>query len=219
MKNKNLGYAVLGILFVLISVIIFVIPTEKTAAFWIAYGFAAIAFVAQISIWKKALGKEDTLKSKFLGLPVVRIGIVYLIIQVVALAVFTAVPTLPTWSAIVACAVILGVSAVCMIVGEVGRNEIERVEAKVQKKVSFIKELQAEVELLAEVETDTTTKAALHQLAEKIRFSDPMSNETLAEIESAITEKVAELKSTADKIAVIQELNSLLAERNKKQKH
>ena len=219
MKNKNLGYAVLGILFVLISVIIFVIPTEKTAAFWIAYGFAAIAFVAQISIWKKALGKEDTLKSKFLGLPVVRIGIVYLIIQVVALAVFTAVPTLPTWSAIVACAVILGVSAVCMIVGEVGRNEIERVEAKVQKKVSFIKELQAEVELLAEVETDTTTKAALHQLAEKIRFSDPMSNETLAEIESAITEKVAELKSTSDKIAVIQELNSLLAERNKKQKH
>ena len=219
MKNKNLGYAVLGILFVLISVIIFVIPTEKTAAFWIAYGFAAIAFVAQISIWKKALGKEDTLKSKFLGLPVVRIGIVYLIIQVVALAVFTAVPTLPAWSAIVACAVILGVSAVCMIVGEVGRNEIERVEAKVQKKVSFIKELQAEVELLAEVETDTTTKAALHQLAEKIRFSDPMSNETLAEIESAITEKVAELKSTSDKIAVIQELNSLLAERNKKQKH
>lgn len=219
MKNKNLGYAVLGILFVLISVIIFVIPTEKTAAFWIAYVFAAIAFVAQISIWKKALGKEDTLKSKFLGLPVVHIGIVYLIIQVVALAVFTAVPTLPAWSAIVACAVILGVSAVCMIVGEVGRNEIERVEAKVQKKVSFIKELQAEVELLAEVETDTTTKAALHQLAEKIRFSDPMSNETLAEIESAITEKVAELKSTSDKIAVIQELNSLLAERNKKQKH
>ena len=218
MKNKNLGYAVLGILFVLISVIVFVIPIEKTATFWIAYVFTSIAFVAQITIWKKALGKEDTLKSKFLGSPVVHIGIVYLIIQIIALAVFTAVPTLPNWSAIIACAIILGISAVCMIAGEAGRNEIERVEAKVQKKVFFIKELQADVELLADAETDTSTKAALQQLAEKIRFSDPMSNDALAEIEKAIIEKVAELKTASDKMAVIQELNSLLAERNKKAK-
>ena len=216
MKNKNLGYAVLGILFVLINVIVFVIPTEKTATFWIAYIFTAIAFVAQIEIWKNALGKENTLKSKFLGLPVVHISIVYLIVQMIALAVFTAVPTLPNWSTIVACTVILGISAICMIAGEAGRNEIERVEAKVQRKVFFIKELQADVELLADAETDTSTKAALQQLAEKIRFSDPMSNDALSEIEKAITEKIAELQTASDKMAVIQELNSLLAERNKK---
>ena len=218
MKNKNLGYAVLGILFVLLSVSVFVIPIEKTSTFWIAYAFTAIAFVAQIAIWKIALGKEDTLKIKFLGLPVVHIGIVYLIIQIIALAVFTAVPTLPNWSAIVACAVILGISAVCMIAGEAGRNEIERVEAKVQKKVSFLKELQADVELLADAESNTEVKTAIQQLAEKIRFSDPMSNDALAEIEGAIIEKVTELKTASDKMAVIQELNSLLAERNKKAK-
>ena len=218
MKNKNLGYAVLGILFVLISAIVFVIPTEKIATFWIAYVFTTVAFVSQIAIWKKALGKENTLKSKFLGLPVVHIGIVYLIIQIIALAVFTAVPTLPNWSAIVTCAVILSISAVCMIAGEAGRNEIERIEAKVQKKVFFIKELQADVELLADAETDTSTKAALQQLAEKIRFSDPMSNDALAEIEKVIKEKVAELKTASEKMAVIQELNSLLMERNKKAK-
>lgn len=218
MKNKNLVYAVLGILFVLISVIVFAIPTESTATFWIAYIFTVIAFVVQIAIWKQAFGKEDTLKSKFLGFPVVHIGIVYLIIHVVALAVFTAVPTLPAWSAIVACAVILGVSAVCMIVGEVGRNEIERVETKVQRKVSFIKELQSDVELLADIETDTDTKTALQQLAEKIRFSDPMSNDALAEIEKVITDKVSELKTASSKMAVIKEIISLLADRNKKAK-
>ncbi len=216
MKNKNSGYAVLGILFVLISIIVFVIPTEKTATFWIAYVFTAIAFVSQIVIWKKALGKNDALKSKFLGLPVVHIGIVYLIIQIITLAVFTAVPTLPNWSAVVACAVILGISAVCMIAGEAGRNEIERVEAKIQKKVFFIKELQADVELLADAEKDTKTKTALQQLAEKIRFSDPMSNDALAEVEAVITSKIAELKTASNKEAVIQELNSLLTERNKK---
>lgn len=219
MKNKNSGNAVLGILFVLLSVIVFAIPTVKTGTFWIAYAFTAIAFMAQIAIWKKALGKEDAMKSKFLGLPVVHIGIVYLIVQMTALAVFTAVPALPAWSATVACAVILGISAVCMIAGETGRSEIERVEAKVQKKVFFIKELQADVELLADAETDTGIKAALQQFAEKIRFSDPMSDDALAEIESTIAARVAELKNGSDKMAIIHELDLLLAERNKKKEY
>lgn len=216
MKNKNWGYAVLGILLVLFSVIAFVIPTEKTGTFWIAYVFTAIAVVAQIVIWKNALGKEDTLKSKFLGLPVVHIGIVYLVVQIIAFAVFAAVPTLPVWSAIVACATILGISAICIIAGEAGRGEIERVEEKVRNKVFFIKELQADVELLIDRETDTEIKTALQQLAEKIRFSDPMSNDTLEKIESAIAAKVSELKTESDKMTIIQELNLLLAERNKK---
>lgn len=216
MNNKNLGYVVLGILLVLVSLIAFVVPMEKTGTFWIAYVFTAIAIVAQIVIWKNALGKEDTLKSKFLGLPVVHIGIVYLVVQIVAFAVFTVVPVLPIWSAVVACAVILGFSVIFMIAGEAGRGEIERVETKVQKKVFFIKELQADVELLIDRETDTEIRAALQQLAEKIRFSDPMSDDTLSKIESTIADRVAELKNESDKMAIIHELDLLLAERNKK---
>lgn len=216
MKNKNLGYVVLGILLVLVSLIAFVVPTEKTGTFWISYVFTAIAILAQIVIWKNTFGKEDTLKSKFLGLPVVHVGIVYLVVQIVAFAVFTAVPVLPIWSAVVACAVILGFSVIFMIAGEAGRGEIERVEAKVQKKVFFIKELQADVELLIDREKNTEIRAALQQLAEKIRFSDPMSDDTLSKIESTIADRVAELKTESDKMAIIHELDLLLAERNKK---
>ena len=185
-KNSTKGYVILGILFALISIIAFAVPTVKTATFWIAYVFTAAAFAAQIIIWRTALGKE-TLKSKFLGFPVVHIGIVYTVIQVIAFAVFMFVPTLPTWSAIVVCSVIAGISAVCMISADAGRNEIERVEAKVQKKVFYIRELQTVVELLTDVETDADTKAALDQLAEKIRFSDSMSSEKLANLENKIS--------------------------------
>lgn len=215
-KNSTKGYVILGILFALVSIIAFAVPTSKTATFWIAYVFTAAAFAAQIGIWRTALGKEETLKSKFLGFPVVHIGIVYAVIQVIALAVFMFVPTLPAWSAIVVCSVIAGASAVCMISAEAGRNEIERVEAKVQKKVFYIRELQADVELLADNETDTASKTALSQLAEKIRFSDPMSNEQLADLENKISTKVAELKTAANMMEIITELNSLLDERNKK---
>ena len=216
MKNNNSkGYAILGILFVLISVIAFAVPTAKTTAFWISYAFTVAAFAAQIIIWKAALGRSESLKSKFLGLPVVHISIVYLVVQVVALIVFLFIPTLPIWSAVVACAVIAGISAVCMIASDVGRSEIERVSAKVQEKVFYIRELQTDIELLADAETDSATKSALMQLAEKIRYSDPMSDERLENIEGQITAKIAELKSSADKIKIIKELNSLLDERNK----
>ena len=208
-KNSTKGYVILGILFALVSIIAFAVPTMKTATFWVAYVFTAVAFAAQIVIWKTALGKEETLKSKFLGFPVVHIG-------VVAFAVFLFVPSLPGWSAIVVCAIIASVSAVCMISAEAGRNEIERVEAKVQEKVFYIRELQADIELLAEAETDTDIKAALTQLAEKVRFSDPMSNEQLVDLENKISIKVTELKTVANKEAIIAELNLLLDERNKK---
>ena len=215
-KNSTKGYVILGILFALISIIAFAVPTVKTTTFWITYVFTAAAFAAQIVIWKTALGKAETLKSKFLGFPVVHIGIVYAVIQVIAFAVFMFVPTLPAWSAIVVCSVIAGISAVCMISAEAGRNEIERVEAKVQKKVFYIRELQADVELLADNETDTASKTALSQLAEKIRFSDPMSNEQLADLENKISIKAAELKTTTSKLEIATVLHSLLDERNKK---
>ena len=215
-KNSTKGYVILGILFALISIIAFAVPTSKTATFWIAYVFTAAAFAAQIGIWKTALGKEGTLKSKFLGFPLVHIGIVYAVIQVIAFAVFMFVPTLPVWSATVVCSVIAGVSAVCMISAEKGRNEIERDEAKVQKKVFYIRELQADIELLADNESDAVVKTVLTQLAEKIRFSDPMSNEQLADLENKISTKVAELKTASNKLEIITELNSLLDERNKK---
>ena len=215
-KNSTKGYVILGILFALISIIAFAVPTVKTATFWITYVFTAAAFAAQIVIWKTALGKGETLKSKFLGFPVVHIGIVYTVIQVIAFAVFMFVPTLPTWSAIVVCSVIAGISAVCMISADVGRDEIERVEAKVQNKVFYVRELQADIELLADSETNANVKTALTQLAEKIRFSDPMSNEQIADLENKISIKAAEIKTAANKLEIITELNSLLDERNKK---
>lgn len=215
-KNSTKGYVTLGILFVLVSVIAFVLPTEKTATFWLAYAFTAVAFAAQIGIWKIALGREETLKSKFLGFPVVHLGVVYLIVQIVAFAVFMFVPTAPAWIVVIVCVLIAGISAICMIAVDTGRSEIERVEAKVQTKVFYIKSLQADVELLANQELDSDTKAALTQLAEKIRFSDPMSHEQLAELESKIAAKVSDLKVATNKAEIITEILALLENRNTK---
>ncbi len=217
-KNKNMAYAVLGIAFMLFNVIAFAIPTTKTSTFWIAYVFTAGAFASQIAIWKFAFKGADTLKSKFLGIPLISVGITYLVIQIIAFAIFMALPLTATWIAIVVCALILGISAICLVGTDTGKEEISRVEEKVEKKIFYIKSLQVDVEMLAIAETNTDTKAALTKLAEKIRFSDPMSNETLVELEAEITAKVKELKTAENKLEIITIIDSLITERNKKAK-
>ena len=215
-KNNLMSYLALGIVFALFNVIAFVIPTEKTATFWTAYAFSVVAFAVQIPLWKIAFGKKDTLKSKFLGIPVIHVGITYLIIQLIAFAVFMIFPTLPVWVAVVVCAVILAISALCVIAGQAGANEINRVEEKIKVKRAFIQFLQTDIEILAETETDAETKAALKKLAEKVRFSDPMSHEMLCELESRITAKVEDMETSSNKISLVREVEVLLIERNKK---
>lgn len=217
MKKTNLlSYLSLGIVFALFNVLAFVIPTDKTATFWTAYAFSVVAFAAQIPLWKIALGKKDTLKSKFLGIPVIHVGITYLIIQLIAFVIFMIFPMLPVWLAVVVCSIILAISALCAIAGQAGANEINRVEEKIKVKRAFIQFLQTDIEILAESETDAATKAELKKLAEKVRFSDPMSHEMLGELESRISAKVEQMKTTADKKALIEEVDLLLVERNKK---
>lgn len=217
MKKKNfMSYLALGIVFALFNVIAFVIPTEKTATFWTAYVFSIVAFAVQIPLWKIALGKKDTLKSKFLGISVIHVGITYLIIQLIAFAIFMIFPRLPVWLAVVVCAIILAASALCAIAGQAGANEINHVEEKIKVKRAFIQFLQTDIEMLVEGENDVETKVALSKLAEKVRFSDPMSHEMLGELESRISAKVEEMKTIADKKALIGEIEILLTERNKK---
>ena len=145
-------------------------------AFWIAYIFTVVALAAQIVLWKRTFGHKE-LKSKFLGFPIVHIGIVYLIVQIAVLFVFVFAEKLPAWSALVTCTVIAAMAAIFMIAADVGQTEIEKGEQKVQGKVFYIKNLQVDIEILASAEKDAKTKKALELLAEKIRFSDPMSNE------------------------------------------
>lgn len=219
-KNKKLGYVTLGVAFILFNVIAFALPTAKTPVFLIAYAFTVVAFAAQIAIWKLVFSKAETLKSKFLGFPIIHVGIVYLIIQLLAFGVFLALPTIPNWIPIITCTMILGVSGICLITTEIGKEEIARVEAKVQRKVSSIKGLQADVELIAEAQTDADSKTALEALAEKLTYSDPMSDESLIPIEDEISAKINALKTQpiADIPDSIKQIEMLLSERNKKTK-
>lgn len=215
-KNRTKGYVILGLLFALLSTIAFIVPTIKTATFWVAYVFTVVAFLAQIVTWKISFKNGAPLKSKFLGVPIVYIGILYLVVQILALFIFMLVPALPTSSSIITCTIIAAISCICMVAADTGKAEIQKVEDAVRKKVFYIQALQADVELLADDEKNVDVRTNLTQLAEKIRYSDPMSNERLKDLEDKISTMVSELKTSPDKITIVNEISKLLDERNKK---
>ena len=215
-KNKKLGWMIFVISFVVASVVVFAIPTDKTASFWVAYVFTCIAFAAQCLIWTVGIKDNTPLKSKFLGIPIIRMGYVYLSLQLIVLLVALLYPYLPPWMAVVICALIAGISAACMTIAEIGRNVIGNVEAKVNTKVSYIKEIQTDIEMAAECESDVATRQKLLKLAEKVRYSDPVSSGALSEMEQKIADKVKSITGAYDKPAIIEEIELLLLERNKK---
>ena len=217
MKNKT-PYIVIAILFVLFNVIAFAIPTEKASVFWIGYVFTVIAFAVVGFVWYLTIGKKQDLKSKLLGSSVAYISAVYLAVQFVAFLVFMFVSSAPNWCAVLVCVAILGISAICMITTNAGTEMITATENKVAVKRQFIKDLQIEVEMLAETETDAEIKQKLTELSKKIRLSDPMSDASLAEIEDELALKVTAIGTSSEKIAAINEAEALLLKRNKKTK-
>ncbi|MCF0178311.1 MAG: hypothetical protein HUJ90_06755, partial [Bacteroidales bacterium] len=192
-RNKKSGYVILLIAFVVVSVVVFAVPTEKTTSFWVAYIFTCVAFGAQILLWNIGFRDNSPLKSRFLGIPVVRVGYIYLVLQLIALAVLLLYPQLPVWATIIINVLIVGISTTCTIMAEIGRNVIGNVEEKVQSKVFYIREIQTDIEIAAERQSDSATKQKLLNLAEKVRYSDPISSDELSEIEKRISDKVKEL--------------------------
>lgn len=215
MKNKT-PYIVIAILFVMLNVIAFAIPTEKTAVFWIGYVFTVIAFVVAGFVWYMSIGKKQNLKSKLLGFSAAYISAVYLALQFAAFIVFMFASFVPTWCAVLICVLLLGISAVCMITTNAGTQMITDTESKIAVKRQFIKDLQIDVEMLAEKETDTDVKQKLTELAKKIRLSDPMSDDSVSDIENELSAKVAAIEGSSNKAVAIKDTETLLLKRNKK---
>lgn len=214
MSNKKLGYGILATLFILFNVIAFVIPVNRSSTFWVTYAFTVIAFITQHFIWSNAFSNAG--KEFFLGISIVRIGIYYLFIQFIIFLIFKFLPLIPMWISIVVCVVICCVMCVILLSVNVARNEIARVGSKNEKYTFSKKELYVIVCSMAEQETSEETKKELFQLADELRFSDPIGNENTSKIEEEIRGKIDSLCGSNDKVSDIKRIRLLLKERNQK---
>ena len=197
----------------LFNIIAFLLPIDRSNVFWTAYVFEMVAIILQFPVFKLAFDKAETTHSKFLGLPVFQVGLVYLIIQtIISLTLFMLDKhsLIPSWAAIIICAVILASALVCGITTDIARESVVHIEATQKKNSSRMKELRLFVGELTAKTTDTKLNAALSALTEDFRYSDPISSN---ETEIVEEELLSMLHTLSDKIdansASIDDVNNI----------
>ena len=133
-----------------------------------------------------------------------------------------AVPFIPYWVGIIACLLVLAVSAISVIKATVAADVISQIDEKIKVQTQFIKLLTADAEYLMSISKTAELKAETKKVYEAIRYSDPMSNEALSDVEGQIQSEFAffsqAIKSEDLELAksVAEGLLNLIDGRNKK---
>lgn len=219
MKKGTIRAIVVAVItFVIYNLIAFVIPFAHTAAFWISYGFTLAAFaVVCASIYIAFIKNPDT-KSRFYGFPIARIGVLYGIAQlIVSLIVMVLAKWTPWWIPTLVYAIGMGATIIGLVSAEAIVDEIQTQDVKLKDNTTMMRTLQSKINQIA----SQTGDAAIKALAEEFRYSDPVSNDAIADAEADLSAAVDQLQAAfvdGDNEAVAQlcrKTAALLGERNR----
>ena len=204
-----------------VSAVAFLLPFPKGGVFWVAYIFELIAFVLQIPVFKLAFDNADTLRSKFLGFPVFRVGYLYLAIQTVisiALCILGCLDWFPVWAAAAICILVLGCAVACSLTADIAHAAAEHIEAQQTMTTSRMETLRTLSAGLPNMTEDTALRKVLSDLADDFRFSDPVSGAATADIEQELENSLRELSGKLSGGSVtledVQKLRKMLEQRN-----
>ena len=220
-KDEKRGQILLAVIFIVFTVIAFVIPFPKTITFWIAYLFGVFAILFQIYIFKTSFGKPDA-RSRFYGFPIARLGLIYLVIQLIASIIEIAVAKfIPAWVIIVINILILAFALIGCISAETMRDEIDRQDENLKRNVSNMRELQSLSATLSDQCNDEDLKKELKKLAEEFRYSDPISSDKTKALEADLQSRMRDLQQAVNDgdmegaKALCSKLSACLQERNR----
>jgi hypothetical protein len=222
-ENKNLFLTglIYAILFMTYNLVIFMIFKNKESVFWLSYGFMVIAFTIQIVSMLLSF-KNTEIETIFFGIPLVSLSIYYLLAEFFCSLVFMIFQGAGFKIAFIVQIVLLAGFSIIAIIALTARDAVQDISQVVKEGVSFIKSINVEVDMLIEKCDNLELKTALKKLATTVKYSDPISNYTVAYIEQSIMQKLYETRIYFEEQKYIEaksackELELLFVERNKK---
>lgn len=192
------------------------------ATFAIAYGFGILSILTAWYSFNLTLKRGKNAKSKFYGFPILRVGGIYLIVQIV-LSILSM-----SFSDVLAPVVATPIYFLVFVVAAVGlssttmaRDEIKRLDIELKIHTHKMRAMQSFVSSLPGACSDADLKKQVQKLSENIRCSDPVTHPSLETIENSLTQCLEELKTaiycndvpTAQ--AYCKRAQELLSERNR----
>lgn len=192
-KNGIMAALIYVILFAVFNLLVFVIFKVRTPVFWMSYAFMCLAFIVQIVSMILALKSLET-ETIFMGIPLASLSFYYFFAAIFVGAVFMVFQVAPFVLALVIQVLILAVYAVVAILAIMARDNTQQINDTVKENVAAIQTLKVEIEVLVPQVSDSALKNALKKVVETVKYSDPMSNSAVKDIENQIMQTVNELR-------------------------
>lgn len=123
---------------------------------------------------------------------------------------------------IILCAIVLGFNIIAVVKATAVIDIASGIDEKVKESTLFIKSLTVDAESLMSRAKSENIKAECKKVYEAVRYSDPMSNDAFASVESDITIKFSKLseavisEDSETVVTLADEIIILLGDRNKK---
>ena len=208
---------------IIFNIVIFASPARINVVngnFWIGYIFIIIAFLIQLACTYIALKKEN-LKRMFYNISLILISYIYLFLLIVVGTICIVLPAQISIT-IILCIILTGLFTFIIIVTCFSISFVSNIDREIKSKTFTIKQLTVDAEHLINVAKTDELKIVCKKVYEALRYSDPMNNMSLSEInqliqnefktfENAINENDIEIAQ-----AISIELINLIDKRNKK---
>lgn len=227
MKNFKFYLIVWILLLAIFNVAVFVSPAEMAGynkfggAFWGGYISITLAFFGQLAASFFAF-RSKNLQKFFYKIPLIRISWSGLVLTLIIGVACMAIPDLPNWVGIILCFAVLAFHAISLVKANTAAELVDEIDDKVKTHTLFIRSLTVDAETLIAKAKSETVKAECKKVYEAIRYSDPMSNAALVEVEEKIQNAFSGFENAVHNedfelaSCIADELLSLISIRNKK---
>lgn len=220
--NNGIGIAVIyAVLIGVFNILVFTIFQTRTNVFWISYGFMTLSFVVQIVSILLSIKTTDA-ETAFYGIPLASLSVYYLCAALGTGLLFMIFQETGAVLALVIQILILAIFLMVAVIALMARDTVQEISDNIKENVSALKSVVVDIEMMGESCEDPEVKTALRRLSETVKYSDPITNEAVADVEQRIMRKVSELRlslddhHTADAIQACKDMERLYVERNKK---
>lgn len=222
LKNSKKGkFACLaGVSVLIYSILVFIIfGFSKGSSFWISYVFAVISFLLSYMVSYLSVNSAKRLTDWIFSLPVMRWCVIYVIVEIIIATIFMIIHA--PWKIVFIPQFLLPIFFLILVVPCFGqKNHVAEVSVETSVKVSYIRQLNAKLIALISRTEDSALKKEMEKATDMLRHSDPMSADSLTEIEekmSACANQIDSLireKNYTEAAPLVKEMCLLIEERN-----
>lgn len=197
MSKKSLyGYIFLALVFIIY--IAATMPFPKTAIFWIAFAFSLAAFVSQFYTIHVLTKKRAGIKDRIYDFPLLRVSVLYLIIQIgVSLLLMFFFGKVPVFAAVLIEVILLAAAVAGNFSVKAAGGEIIRQEMQLKRELVKMQDLRERINRLIIQCDEGQIKELLLKMEDEVRYSNPVSGDISEEIEEEMSVLFSDIEETA----------------------